>query len=152
MKEGYTITNAMDLFGVSRRKVQQWIGEGLIKVTTSTKTRKRLSKSNLVEIGVLKQLDLYNFPIEYLKKVWPKIRTILSRPCSSRSDHKECLGIAFTVFDSSPRLMDLTDMEGLDFFIDKMEEDFIDFTDFVEISLININKIKRLVHEDLLFS
>lgn len=149
MQEGYTITNAMDLFGVSRRKIQQWIADGLVEVTKTTKTRKRLSKSNLVEIGVLKQLDQYNFPTEYLKKVWPKIRTILSQPCSPRPDHKECLGIAFTVFDSSPRLMDLTDMEGLDFFIDKMEDDFIDFTDFVGISLININKIKRFVYEDL---
>ena len=149
MQEGYTITNAMNFFGVSHRKIQQWIADGLIKLTTTAKTRKRLSKKNLIEIGVLKQLDPYNFPPEYLKKVWPKIRPLLSRPFSLRPDHKECLGIAFTVFDASPRLMDLTDMEGLDFFIDKMEDEFIDFSDFVKISLININKIKRLVHEDL---
>lgn len=152
MEKGYTAKNVIDLFGVSRRKIQKWILDGLIAVSTTPKSRKRFSKTNLIEICVLKQLDRYNFPIEYLKKVWPKIRPILSRPCSSRPDHKECLGIAFTAFDSSPRLMNLTDMEGIDFFIDKIENEFIDFTDFAGISLININKIKRLVYEELPFS
>ncbi len=152
MEEGYAIANAMDLFGVSRRKIQQWITDGFIAVNMNPKSRKRLSRNNLVEIGVLKQLDQYNFSIEYLKKVWPKIRPILSQPPSSRPDHKECLCVALTAFDSPPRLMDLTDMEGLDFFIDKLEDEFIDFSDFVEVSLININRIKRIVQENLMIS
>ena len=69
MEEGYTITNATNLFGVSRRKIQQWIADGLVEVTRTTKTRKRLSKNNLVEVGVLKQLDQYKFPTEYLRYV-----------------------------------------------------------------------------------
>ncbi|MFH1672208.1 MAG: hypothetical protein ABIF87_02100 [Pseudomonadota bacterium] len=152
MEEGYAIANAMDLFGVSRRKIQQWISDGFITVDTNPKSRKRLSKSNLIEVGVLKQLDQYNFSIEYLKEVWPKIQPILSRPPAARPDHKECLCIALTAFDSPPRLMDLTDMEGLDFFIDKLEDEFIDFSDFVEVSLININRIKRIVQEVLMVS
>lgn len=149
MKEGYPIANAMNLFGVSRRKIQQWISDGFIAVDIKSKSRKRLSKNNLVEIGVLKQLDQYNFSIEYLKKAWPKIKPILSRPPAARPDHKECLCVALTAFNSPPRLMDLTDMEGLDFFIDKLEDEFIDFSDFVEVSLININRIKRIVQENL---